>query len=478
MAQDLGRLLLGRYRLMSPLGRGGMGTVWRAQDERLGREVAVKELRLPEDLDAEQRAALTARLDREARAAARLRHPGIITVHDLVTGEDGQPWIIMELVPGRSLADLLAEQGPLPPERAAALGLRILDALRAAHRAGIVHRDIKPANVLLEGDRVVLTDFGIAAVDGDATLTRSGALLGTPAYMSPEQVRGLPATAESDLWPLGATLQTAVEGRPPFAGPSAGAVFVAIATQEPAPVQNAGPLEPVLRGLLRKSPSERTTLDQAQQMLASLLPPQAAPAPAPPGQTPPDAPHPPVGPAPQRPAAGGHWPPPHEPATRTQPQRWLGFAIAGAAALLLVAALLPWQKVSASVPGLSSARDLTTTSTGLGSGWGWVTLLCAVLAAALGLLGGILNKLAAAASAAAPALLALLMLLAVAVLPQIKTPTLPNTRTLPPALAATVNSHTKATLEAGWYAAVPLTLLIIALSLAALALTLRTRTRP
>ncbi|WP_258940234.1 serine/threonine-protein kinase [Actinomadura luteofluorescens] len=293
MADDLGQVLLDRYRLTEPLGQGGMGTVWRAHDTRLGREVAVKQLRLPPDLGTEQRASWTARLDREARAAARLRHPGIVTVHDLVITEDGQPWIIMELVPGRSLADLLAREGTLAPDRAAALGLQILDALVAAHQAGIVHRDLKPANVLLEGERALLTDFGIAAVEGETALTRSGALLGTPAFMAPEQVRGQPATAATDLWALGATLYNAVEGRPPFAGTATGAVLVAIATEAPSPMRNAGPLQPVVEGLLHKDPAGRPDAAALRAALSRV----ASTRPDPVAEAPPTRPLPPHGPA-------------------------------------------------------------------------------------------------------------------------------------------------------------------------------------
>ncbi|MGW7100051.1 serine/threonine-protein kinase [Streptomyces sp. NPDC054838] len=260
--------MAGRYRLAELLGQGGMGTVWRAHDEQLDREVALKELRLPEDLDASRRRAWIGRLDREARAAARLKHPGVITVHDRIAGDDGRPWIVMELVHGRSLDDLIKEDGPLPPARVARIGRQVLDALRAVHATGVTHRDIKPANVLLEGDRVVLTDFGIAAVEGEPGLTRSGALMGTPAYMSPEQVRGLPATAESDLWSLGATLFTAVEGHPPFSGSGSWAVFVAVATEEPATAVRAGELAPALTGLLRKDPAQRLTADEAYDLLA------------------------------------------------------------------------------------------------------------------------------------------------------------------------------------------------------------------
>ncbi len=247
-----------------------MGAVWRAHDELLDRQVAVKELRLPDRLTPAERDNWIARVDREARAAARLKHPGIITVHDRITGEDGRPWIVMELVRGTSLDDLLREQGPLPVDRVVRIGLQAAAALRAAHQAGITHRDIKPANILLEDERVVLTDFGIAAVDGDATLTASGMLVGTPAYMAPEQVRGLPATAASDLWALGATLHTAVEGQPPFSGGNPGAVLVSVATDEPAVARHAGPLAPVLGALLHKDPGARLTLDRLEGMLKSL----------------------------------------------------------------------------------------------------------------------------------------------------------------------------------------------------------------
>ncbi|TDC68884.1 serine/threonine protein kinase [Actinomadura sp. GC306] len=274
-------MLAGRYRLTSLLGRGGMGAVWHARDERLDREVAVKELRLPERLTEEQRRTWSARLDREARAAARLKHPGIVTVHDRITGEDGRPWIVMELVHGRSLADLVEAEGPLPPHRVAQIGLQVLDALRAAHRAGITHRDVKPANVLLESQRVVLTDFGIAAVDGDATLTRTGAVIGTPAFMSPEQVRGLEAGPASDLWSLGATLYAAVEGRPPFDGANTGAVFVAIATEDPPPAVRAGALGPTIMALLQRDADRRPTGEQLRAGLAHLAQePAVAPAPA------------------------------------------------------------------------------------------------------------------------------------------------------------------------------------------------------
>ncbi|MEV4254331.1 serine/threonine-protein kinase [Spirillospora sp. NPDC049652] len=305
MRGEPGESLAGRYRILGLIGRGGMGRVWRAYDAELGREVAVKELRLPEEIDEAERREWYARAEREARAAARLRHPGIVALHDRVTGDDGRPWLVMELVDGPSLDAVIRADGPLPPARVAAIGRQMLDALTTAHAHGIVHRDVKPANVLLDGDRAILTDFGIAALDGDATLTRSGALLGTPAYMAPEQVRGRPATAASDLWSLGATLYAAVEGRPPFGGPTHGAVFVAIATEPPLPPEKAGPLTELLTSLLQKDPEARPTAEAVRRLLP---PPTASPPPEPrptvpsparlPVAPPPVPAHPPVAPPP------------------------------------------------------------------------------------------------------------------------------------------------------------------------------------
>ncbi|WP_239139608.1 serine/threonine-protein kinase, partial [Sphaerisporangium krabiense] len=183
-------LLAGRYRLIAPIGQGGMGTVWRAADELLRQEVAIKEVLLPPELGAEHRAELRERTLREARAAASLRsHPSIVTVHDVVL-EGGQPWIVMELVRGRSLDKIVREGGPLPPARVAAIGLAVLDALGAAHAAGILHRDVKPGNVLITDDgRVLLTDFGIATIAGDPALTQAGLLSGSPGYTAPERLR-------------------------------------------------------------------------------------------------------------------------------------------------------------------------------------------------------------------------------------------------------------------------------------------------
>jgi serine/threonine protein kinase len=260
-------LLAGRYRLERTVGTGGMGTVWRAHDQQLGRDVAIKELILPVRIEPDERRLLCDRASREARAAARLRHPGVITIHDVIEHEDGSPWIVMELIEGRSLEELIDEAGRLPPPQVAEIGIRLLAALRAAHAKGVTHRDIKPSNVLLEGDRVILTDFGIAGIDGDPTLTRAGVMIGTPAYMAPEQARGKRGTPMSDLWSLGATLYKAVEGAPPFGGPNPGAVFMALASEDPRPTRYAGPLERLLSGLLEKDPEDRFTAEEADRLL-------------------------------------------------------------------------------------------------------------------------------------------------------------------------------------------------------------------
>lgn len=265
-----GRLLAGRYRLESVVGRGAMGTVWRARDETLGRDVAIKEVVLLDGLSDEERANRHRRTLREARASAALSHPGVVTVHDVVD-EDDRPWIVMELVRARSLQEILDEGGPLPPARAAEIGRQIAGALRAAHAMGVLHRDVKPANVLVaEDDRAVLTDFGIAQLAGDATLTGTGLLIGSPAYMAPERVNGDPAIPASDMWALGATLYAATEGRAPHHRGDAVAVLAAIVTKDVPPPRNAGPLAPVLAGLLERDPARRLTGDRAEEALKAV----------------------------------------------------------------------------------------------------------------------------------------------------------------------------------------------------------------
>ncbi|GAA4983048.1 tRNA A-37 threonylcarbamoyl transferase component Bud32 [Nonomuraea thailandensis] len=264
-------LLAGRYRLLAQLGQGGMGTVWRAMDELLRQEVAIKEVRLPPDLDEAARAELTERTLREARAAAALRdHPSIVTVHDVVL-DDGRPWIVMELVRGRSLDRAVRDEGPLPPARVAGIGLRMIEALSAAHATGILHRDVKPANVMLTDDgRVLLTDFGIATIAGDVALTQTGLLSGSPGYIAPERLRGETDGPPADLWSLGATLFTAVEGGAPFARHNEAAVLAAVLMQEPAPFRLAGPLGPALAAILEKDPARRCSPEQATAWLAAI----------------------------------------------------------------------------------------------------------------------------------------------------------------------------------------------------------------
>src|SRR5919112_1062862 len=217
-----------RYRLVAPLGQGGMGRVWRATDVVLHRDVAIKELVPPPGLTPDER--------QEMRE--------------------------------RSLRDILASDGPMPPVRAAEVGLGVLNALRAAHRNGVVHRDVKPGNVLIGDDgRVVLTDFGLATLPGNPDVTRTGLVLGSPAYIAPERARDGTAGPGADLWSLGATLYAAVEGASPFARPSAIATLAALATENPPPARNAGPLKPVLNGLLRKDPTHRINAEEAERLL-------------------------------------------------------------------------------------------------------------------------------------------------------------------------------------------------------------------
>lgn len=228
-----GLLLAGRYRLVDPIGSGGMGRVWRARDEVLHRSVAIKELTAALYVTDSDRAVLLARTQTEARAAARINHSAVVTVHDVLE-HDNRPWIVMELVEGGSLADAVRDRERLEPAEAARIGLWVLRALGAAHAAGVVHRDVKPGNVLLATDgRVLLTDFGIAQVEGDTTITRTGEIVGSVDYLAPERVRGQDPGPASDLWALGATLYTAVEGRSPFRRTSPLTTMQAVVDEEP-----------------------------------------------------------------------------------------------------------------------------------------------------------------------------------------------------------------------------------------------------
>nr|WSS63739.1 serine/threonine protein kinase [Streptomyces sp. NBC_01177] len=266
-----GRLLAGRYRLGEVLGRGGMGTVWRAADETLGRTVAVKELRFPSSIDEDEKRRLITRTLREAKAIARIRNTSAVTVYDVVD-EDDRPWIVMELIEGKSLAEVIREDGTLTPRRAAEVGLAILDVLRSAHREGILHRDVKPSNVLISEDgRVVLTDFGIAQVEGDPSVTSTGMLVGAPSYISPERARGHKPGPPADLWSLGGLLYASVEGRPPYDKGSAIATLTAVMTEPVEPPAHAGMLEEVIYGLLARDPDERLDDAGARVLLNAVI---------------------------------------------------------------------------------------------------------------------------------------------------------------------------------------------------------------
>ena len=255
---------------MSALGNGGMGTVWLAEDGLLSRQVAVKEVSPPADMTEHEREVLRERTLREARTAARLSHPNVVTIYDVVE-DDGRPWIVMELVPSRSLRDVVDAEGPLTAQQAAAVGLQVLAALRAAHALGIMHRDVKPGNVLIDaGGRAVLADFGIARTQDSPALTTSGMLVGSPSYIAPERARGEQGGPESDLWSLGATLYALVEGRPAYDRAGALPTLMAVVNEDPDPPSRAGELWPVIRGLLDHVPSRRLGPDEAERMLRQV----------------------------------------------------------------------------------------------------------------------------------------------------------------------------------------------------------------
>jgi len=292
---DEGELIAGRYRLTSRLGSGAMGVVWQAHDERLHRTVAIKQLLLPSGLSDIEADEANRRAMREGRITARLHHPHAIAVYDVVEHED-QPCLIMEYLPSRSLATVLSMQGVLLPEEVASIGSQIASALAAAHKAGIVHRDIKPGNVLLAEDGTVkITDFGISHAVGDVTVTATGILAGTPAYLAPEIAQGHSAGFPSDVFSLGSTLYTALEGTPPFGlNNNAIALLHHVASDEITPPRQSGPLTPLLLRLLQRNPEQRPTVHQAHDALATLAAslerPQggpSAPAPAPPRNDPP-----------------------------------------------------------------------------------------------------------------------------------------------------------------------------------------------
>jgi tRNA A-37 threonylcarbamoyl transferase component Bud32 len=286
-----GRVIAGRYSLQQPIGRGAMGVVWRARDQLLDRDVAVKEVVISALIGADERRTAYQRTLREARTAARLSHRGVVTVYD-VAEEDGRPWIVMELIPSQSLDQVLTVQGRLPVARVCDIGQQLLSALAAAHTAGVLHRDVKPSNVLIAhtkvGDsweeRAVLTDFGIAQFEGDARLTQTGMVMGSPGFTAPERIRGGDATPASDLWSLGATIYAAVEGRGPYEQRGGAITTMSAIINEDAPVApHAAQLAPLIAALLRRDPSTRPSAGAAARLFAQVLPqltgtPEAPPA--------------------------------------------------------------------------------------------------------------------------------------------------------------------------------------------------------
>lgn len=266
-----GRVVAGRYRLVRQRGSGSMGTVWEAHDTVLNRTVAIKEVVLPAGTSDADWQVVHERTLREARTIAGLAHPNIITVYDVVE-DDGRPWVVLELVQARSLADVIRMQGPLPPRRLATIGLAVLSALETVHQAGITHRDVKPGNILLTDDgRVKLTDFGIARGAGDSTLTGAGMLVGSPSYVPPEVVRGGTAGPPADLWGLGATLYAAAVGRPPFDHGDPMATLTAVVRDPTPPLGPAGAVGPVIAGLLEKNPAKRMTAIEARRGLLGIV---------------------------------------------------------------------------------------------------------------------------------------------------------------------------------------------------------------
>jgi eukaryotic-like serine/threonine-protein kinase len=270
---DTGRVIAGRYRLQAPIGRGAMGVVWRARDQLLDRDVAIKEVQIADTLTDAERATAFQRTLREAKTAARLNHPAVVTVYD-VAEDGGRPWIVMQLVSAQSLDQVLATSGPLSPRRAAEMARQLLSALSVAHAAGVMHRDVKPSNVLLDrDDRAVLTDFGIATFADDPKLTQTGMVMGSPGFTAPERIRGEDASPASDLWSLGATLYAAVEGHGPFEQRGGAITTMSAIINEDAPeAPTAGALGPVIAALLRREPADRPDASEAARMITDVLP--------------------------------------------------------------------------------------------------------------------------------------------------------------------------------------------------------------
>ena len=265
------RVIAERYVLHAELGRGGMGIVWRAEDRVIGRAVAVKEMRLGEDVTVAERAEFEQRILREARTAGRLNDPAVVTVFDVVH-DNGSVFIVMELVEAPTLAQLVRRTGPLSAHAVADVGRQVLSALEAAHEAGIVHRDVKPSNIMVGGTgRAKLTDFGIAQAADDPTLTKTGAVIGSPAYLAPERLSGHEASPASDLWSLGAVLYFAIEGKAAFERDTTAATFGAVLNEVPYLTNAQGPLAAAVSGMLASAPAGRLTASQVRTLLDAVI---------------------------------------------------------------------------------------------------------------------------------------------------------------------------------------------------------------
>ncbi|GAB2927981.1 serine/threonine-protein kinase [Nonomuraea fastidiosa] len=278
MVSESNRLIAGRYQLLRELGRGGMGVVWEGRDTLLNRQVAIKEVLLPDSLSPADKERQLLRTAREARTAAKLNHPNVVAIYDVVE-EGGRPWIVMELVSHPSVEQVVLTTGALPVREAASLGRQVLSALRAAHEAGILHRDVKPSNILWseKDGRAVLMDFGIATVEGDVSLTSTGMVTGSPSFLAPERVRAENAGPASDLWSLGATLYACMVGRSPFDRGDAMSTLNALLTEEPDYRRIPPIMHPILKGLLQKEPEDRVDADEADRLLQAIIAAKPAP---------------------------------------------------------------------------------------------------------------------------------------------------------------------------------------------------------
>lgn len=370
------RTVADRYLLSSVRGRGGMGTVWEAEDRLLERRVAVKEVPLRDRGALGDEDTLRQRVLREARVAARVSHPSLVAIYDVVDGGD-RVFLVQEFVDAPTLYDVVRRDGPLAPAAAAAIGQQVLGALDALHQAGVIHRDVKPSNVMvLPGGGVKVADFGIALMEDERDLTLAGSVLGSPGYLAPEQASGRRAEAAADLWALGATLWFAVEGRGPY-GDTPGLAALGEVVHGPIPqATKAGPLAPVLEAVLRKDPAERVQAADLQPLLAAAARNEAPPAPTAMAAPPPTVvapavtgapPRPPSPPPPPAPAPPSWDAPPRRPtADRSSTGRWLLAVVAAVVLIALLAAGLALARSRDQKP-TTAASPTTTAAAATGS---------------------------------------------------------------------------------------------------------------